>query len=238
MKVTDQMLMALADGELERDIALDVRRAVEADPVLGARLAEFELTRKLAKRAFEDVLDEPTPLRLVAALGKEPRHPKRAVRTWLPVGAAVAASAAAFVLGMVLTSTMDRQPGSLPDARELASLLQSVPSGETRSLGQAHFEATGSFEVPDGVCRGFQLSGGASSAWQGVACKHGESWDVEMLVADRPAADQSYSPASDRASESVAAFLDALGAGAPLEPEAERQLLQDDWRTEAQGQGE
>ena len=240
MKVTDEMLMALADGELDRETALEVRHTIEADPALGVRLAEFERTRKLAKQAFDGVLEEPAPLRLVAALGRGERSPKPAARrVWLPVGAAIAASAAAFALGMVLASDLRRGPGPL-DAQELASLLESVPSGSSQAAGEETFEATASFAAPDGICRGFVLSGGSrpDAAWQGVGCKHGANWEIEILVAGRPANGESYSPASDRAAESIAAFLDALGAGLPLDAEAERRLMQSGWRSEAGGQGE
>jgi anti-sigma factor RsiW len=237
MKVTDEMLMALADGELDREMALDVRRSAEADPALAVRLAEFERTRRLAKQAFDGVLEEPVPLRLVAAMGRGvPRQKQAARRVWLPIGAAIAASAAAFALGMVLTSGLQRGPGPL-DEKELASLLQTVPSGETRSVGAESFEATGSFAVPDGVCRGFLLSGASrsGSAWHGVGCQHDGRWELEILVAGRAADGESYSPASDRAAESIGAFLDALGAGAPLGADAERRLMESGWQSGAEG---
>ena len=136
MKVTDEMLMALADGELDRETALDVRHAVEADPALARRLAEFERTRTLAKQAFDGVLEEPVPLHLVAALGRGERSPKPAARrVWLPVGAAIAASAAAFALGMVLASGLQGEPEPARCAGARLAL-ESVPSGSSQVVGR------------------------------------------------------------------------------------------------------
>ena len=57
-------------------------------------------------------------------------------------------------------------------------------------------------------------------------------------MAARPADGESYSPASDRAARASAAFLDALGAGEPLDAEAERRLMQNGWQSGADGQRE
>jgi hypothetical protein len=251
MKVTDEMLMSLADGELDEETALGVARSVDADPALRRRLAEFQETRSLAKQAFGTVLEEPVPARLVAAVGKAGaggwtgwRWP---TNIWLPIGAAVAASAAGFAVATALM-TPQRLPALLPGPQEIASLLQTSPTGEARPWADDHsapgsgsFEVTGSYPVPEGVCRTFSLSTSAvdSTAWRGVACHQGEVWNVEMIVAG-PGPDQSgfLSTASDRATQSIDTFLDAMGAGGALDAAAEQRFLESGWQQVDEGTSE
>jgi hypothetical protein len=245
MKVTDEMLMALADGELDRETAAEVTRAIEADPTLARRLQQFEATRTLAKAAFDSVLDEPVPERLIASVGTKPtwnlfRRTGRAPRTLLPVGLALAASIAGFVLGSVLTPGLPQSPSLLPDTQEIARLMEDALSGEARpwpsdgSLG-GRFEVTASYAVPDGVCRTFSLGSPTSeqAGWQGVACHHGEAWNVELVVAGPRAGDDAFfSTASDRATQSIDSFLDAMGAGESLDATSEERLRTKGWRAE------
>jgi anti-sigma factor RsiW len=62
--VPDQLIMALADGELDPSLAAQVREAVDAD---GAARRKFEIyagSRRLLASVFEGVLSEPIPERL------------------------------------------------------------------------------------------------------------------------------------------------------------------------------
>ena len=241
MKVTDEMLMALADGELDRETALKVRHTIEADPALGVRLAEFERTRKLAKQAFDGVLEEPAPLRLVAALGRGERSPKPAAwRVWLPVGAAIAASAATFALGMLLASDLRRGPGPL-DAQELASLLENVPSGSSQAAGEEKFEATASFA---GSRRHLprlrpqrRLAPRCGVAGRRLQACEQTGRSKSSLQADRPTAKavRPHRIGPPRASRHSST---RLGAGLPLDVEAERRLMQSGRWREAGGPGE
>jgi hypothetical protein len=243
MKVTDEMLMSLVDGELDEETALGVMRSVDADPALRRRLAEFQETRVLAKQAFGAVLEEPVPARLVAAVGKAGRGGPIGwpwpTSIWLPIGAAVAASVAGFAVATALMAPRD-VPALLPDSQEIASLLQTTPTGEARpwadkrgAPGSGVFQATGSYPFPEGVCRAFSLSTSAADAieWRGVACHHGEVWNVEIIVAGQ-GLDESgfFSTASDRATQSIDAFLDAMGAGGALDATAEQRYIESGWQ--------
>ena len=167
MKVTDEMLMALADGELDPGTAGDVRRAVDADPALQRRIAEFKETRVLAKEAFGGALEEAVPDRLVAAVARKSGRRWWAARplanrAWLPIGAAIAASGIGFAAAMVLTTRLHHSPSVLPDPQEIARLLETAPSGEAKVWAEGAFEATASYPVPDGICRTFSLSSAAT----------------------------------------------------------------------------
>jgi hypothetical protein len=136
-------------------------------------------------------------------------------------------------------------PALLPDSQEIAHLLQTTPSGEAQpwpgdqaATATGVFEATGSYAVPEGICRTFSLSASEPSvtAWRGVACHQGEVWKVEIIVAG-PGPEQSgfFSTASDRATQSIDAFLDAMGAGGALDAPAEQRFLESGWRLADEG---
>lgn len=239
-KVTDEMLMALADGELDQGTAASVRRSVEADPALGRRLAEFQQARRIAKQAFAGVLDEPVPERLVVSVGADRRWPDarsaRLKRAWLPIGAALAASVAGFVVAWTIFERPPTAP-SLP-LEEIARLMETTPSSERTvqlpgDLGS--LQVTASYPVPDGICRTFAArSGGAEpAAWRGIACRHGRTWAIEVVVADRVAG-TGFLPASDQITQTIDAFLDAAGAGERLDATAEDALRASGWQSGAQ----
>lgn len=244
MKVTDEMLMALADGELDPETGGDVARAVSADPVLQSRLAEFETTRILAKQAFAGVLEETVPPRLVAVAGSSGRgrgRQGRGMLLWWPAGASAAAGLAGFVLAGLLGEAEQHAPAAFPDTREIAALLESTPSGETvnwpgtEGASARSFAALGSFAVPAGICRTFALTVDMSEAveWRGVACHQGEMWSVEILVAGAaPGQSGFFSTASERATQSIDAFLDAMGAGGAIDAAEEARLIAGGWQTE------
>lgn len=66
-KLDDDRMVAYLDGELdERDYA-EVEAALAADAEARARLVVLSETTALVRRAFDDVLHEPVPARLLAA---------------------------------------------------------------------------------------------------------------------------------------------------------------------------
>src|SRR5690606_27502694 len=81
-KVTDAMLMAYVDGELEPPASRDISDAIAADPQLKARAETFAATRRLARAAFKPELASPAPARLVEAIAgtAEPKREHRVLR--------------------------------------------------------------------------------------------------------------------------------------------------------------
>lgn len=66
--VTDEMLMAFADGELDETESARLASAIEADPALAARLEEFRRSRTASRAALAPLIDEPVPAALDAAV--------------------------------------------------------------------------------------------------------------------------------------------------------------------------
>jgi anti-sigma factor RsiW len=85
-RIDDVMLMAYVDGEVDAETAREIEASIAADPSLGHRVAMFRQTASLTRGAFTEVLHEPVPERLTAALRKAPAAPERGTA---PVGAEV-----------------------------------------------------------------------------------------------------------------------------------------------------
>ncbi|HEX9903766.1 MAG TPA: hypothetical protein VGA77_02265 [Propylenella sp.] len=238
MDITEETLMALADGELRGAEAASVVDQVEKDAALKERLAKIERTRALAKAAFGSVIEEPVPERLlVAASARRGRFAWASGRWalgWLPLGAvALAASAAGIAIGLGLTLGEGGGPSLFASEERIAALLEEAPSGEKRSLAlgsadePATFEATASYVAADGFCRTFVLTSASETGWRGLACRRDGNWTIDIAVAD-PAVD-GYETASNAALQSVDAYLDAAGAGGRVDDDEERRLLQSHW---------
>lgn len=111
-RVDDVMLMAYVDGEVDAATAREIEASMAVDPTLAARAQRLRDSASMTRAAFADVLHEPVPDRLIAALGGAPKEaapgsasvmkftrptsaaPRRAVWGW-----AIAASLAALVVG-------------------------------------------------------------------------------------------------------------------------------------------
>ena len=163
-KVYDEMIMALADGELEPDLAREIERAVAADPELARQLEEFRRSRELVREAYREVAAEaiPAPLRssvdrmLEEARGgstSEARKTGEVIAfgaatasrkprpSWLPMAVAMAA-ALTGITGYFLGAGALRDgsphrpivPVLQADAGRLQDLLGSLPSGERRAV--------------------------------------------------------------------------------------------------------
>ena len=83
------------------------------------------------------------------------------------------------------------------------------------------------------VCREFETPGRGGELEIGIACRSAAgAWGVEIVVtapAPMPGA-QGYVPASGPGADALDAMLGALGAGPPLDPQAEAALLARRWR--------
>lgn len=68
MLVSDEMIMALADGELSPALARQVETAIRADAEMRRKYEMFRDVRALLVHAFDGIQDEPVPDRLRAAV--------------------------------------------------------------------------------------------------------------------------------------------------------------------------
>jgi anti-sigma factor RsiW len=159
--VTDEMLMAFADGELAPAEEGRVRAALAADPDLAVRVAMFRETRRLAQTAFGAVVHEPVPEALVRAVVPAAGQARTArvgraaagLRLWRPALAAslaLAAGLAGYGLGT------RREPPSSPFAALgrseaiLAAALTEDSDGGRRAFDGGGVEVGSTFRLEGG----------------------------------------------------------------------------------------
>ncbi|MCU0984915.1 MAG: hypothetical protein MUC89_08225 [Acetobacteraceae bacterium] len=230
-RVTDEMLVALADGELPPEEARRLEAAVAADPALAARLDALAAAGHAARRAFEDVAAEPVPDRLVAAvlaadataataLPSAANAPGRR-RAWPAIAASLVLGLALGHLTAPLSDRGDTRLAALPPGI-IAALMTGASGDRVETRGVPAVTVLSTHRLADGtICRGIDIAGGEPAS--ALACRDGGSWRLVALVTRRAEAGTAYRPASglDPALQEV---LDARGAG-PALTEAEEAAL-------------
>ncbi len=244
MTFSDETLMAYADGELDGPGRAAVEAAMAADPEVARRIAQHQALRSRLHAAFEPVLAEPLPERLLAAArgtAPQPRAGKvtalrRAPARWSwPQWGALAAS---LLLGALLGPWLVRAPGRAAlithDGAVLAAgtlaralseqLASNQPADAAVQIGVSFRSRGGDY------CRTFVLR--EKSALAGLACRDHGAWRLETLAASEsaPAAGGEYRAAATALPPAVAGTLDALIAGEPLDANAEAAARDRGWK--------
>ncbi len=227
-EVSDEMLMALADGELEDADAMALRDRIAWDGSLAARYAVFVDTREALHAAF---VQGPVPGRLVAAVHAASAdkddtakrvveiRPRRLVDAVWPL-----ALAASLVIGVGIGWGLRDAPSAAPGLQLVAEALSGVPTGEASHIeGVGMARVLGTFETERGLCRLIAAEAGQASQTQFVACHTLDGWQVAMSISE--GSSEAYHAASGVGTEMIDLFLDSLGAGAALEPDAEAEAL-------------
>lgn len=232
MTFSDETLMAYADGELDAATREAVEAAAAADSELAQRIAQHRALRARVAQAFDPVLTEPVPARLLASARAAPGAPRSAAVIGLhtrprwswPQWSALAAS---LVLGVLLGPLLLRpSPGPIDThggqllasqalSRALSEQLAGPAAGEPISIGI-------SFRAKDGAfCRTFVVHEAQSLA--GLACRKRSSWQVLALApaAESGTAAAGYRQAGSTVPPPVARALDDLIAGEPLDAAGE-----------------
>lgn len=249
--VSDEMLIALADGELAAGEADRLHALVTADPELAERFAVLAETRFLLE-AEGEAKQEAVPERLLAAIAaadarpapvqpqltviaggapeKQPAAPPPAVRraAWgLPLAASfllMAGGVAGYLAGRGGQGAPGIAVAGL-DRAALSAALDTVASGGAVALPAGKLRIIASHKLADGrLCREYMVSGAGEGApgWNGIDCRDGQGWRTEFVAATPPET-AGYKPASGGAL--AEAFLLDRGAEGPLDPAAEQGLL-------------
>ena len=223
MQIDDQVLMALADNELDAATAVQVRNAVAADPALQARLRVFIETRNLMKSSAAPLASSPKDADLIAQI-----RAASTPSTQMPVPAndnrrpllAIAAAAALAVIGLGWWQTSGPADQGF-GAAQLAAL-DSLPSGESRAVEGGEMTMIASYRNDaDEFCREFETtSGDARQAI--VACREAEGWAQRFAATIESSGD--FQPASGDI-PGLDAYLTESGAGQPLTAEDEAAAL-------------
>ena len=249
MTISDDTLMAYADGELDAATREAVEAAMREDAEIGRRVAHHRALREAMRGAFSAVLDEPVPERLIAAargqtaaakaavvdlsVAREAaRHKVSAAPRWQP-----AAMAASLLLGLGLGFLAWHgpraliQPGSgggLIAGAALAEVL-STQLSDDRAAARAAITGLSFRNKSGGYCRTFSLTGNEASS--GLACREGNDWRIQALAqAPRAAANSgNFRTAASEDSPAIRAAVEESIAGEALDHAGEIAARQAGW---------
>jgi hypothetical protein len=241
LHLTDEILMAFADGELDEPVAAAVARVMAQDPAVARKIVEFQQSRRLTRSVFASNLAPDVPSELRAAISAQIKAYEAAnavgerrelvevkslsPRRMFPIRMALAASLAAVAVTAGYFIGQQSQPtegrlAQLEDPRVLRELSR-LESGREAELPLGRLRVISTYRLPnDSLCREFKLQS-TSTATGAIACRTDE-WKVTFALAE-PAKGAEYVPSSG--GDLVDAYLGNLGAGNPLEGEAEAKAL-------------
>ena len=252
MIITDEILMAYVDDELDAPARAAVEAAMAESPEVARRIARQQELRRQMRAAFDRVLNEPVPDRLIQAARRAPagareatvtdldraraQKSERAPRRWSwPEWSALAAS---VVLGAVLSQAMLRpftaEPIVARDGRLLAHDALARALSNQLSFEQAPDTRVAlglSFRSKDGAfCRTFVLRDGRGLA--GIACREGESWPIEVVIPgdDGTTPDGGYAMAGSDLPFALLKEVEDRIDGEPLDAAGEAAARSNHWR--------
>lgn len=235
-QVTDEMLMAFVDGELEAAETSRIAALLEVDAALALRAERLLETRNLVREAFAPDRDETVPAHLVAAaLGTSQdfrRSPRARIGQWaMAASVAVVAGLTGFVAnGLVADRGLPPSLMATATSADLLATLATTPAGQEVRLETADnalsAAVVGSFPVEQGYCRLFTL-GGQEGQVRALACGSDAEWSVPVAVLE---SSHGFQPASG--AEAIDVYLDSAGAAAALDGVAEAEAINRNWSRE------
>jgi hypothetical protein len=260
MTISDETLMAYADGELDPVVRAAVESAMREDPQIEGRVAAHRSLRQRVQAAYSSELLEDVPEALLAAVRTGADRPQgrvvnlqvaraaseRAATERAASGArparwrweTAAAMAASIVVGVGLGFFMWGQSES-PLVRSIGGEL--IARGQLAKALSSQLAAQQSrdSQVRIGIsflaksgdyCRTFALSGAVSPA--GLACRRGAEWQIQTLTKDGGgAAESEYRTAGSDLSGILLKSVEGSIVGEPLDQAGEKAALDRDWKT-------
>ena len=253
MNISDELLAAYVDGELEGAARARVEQAISQDSQLAQRVSQQRALRERRRGAFDGVLREAVPKRLAqAAKLAAPSGPAQVIdlarvraerarrggqRSVKVRRFTIAASLMVGLMAGVLIQRLST-PGALTEfhdgsllargalARALSEqLVGAAPSGAKVRVGLTFKARSGNY------CRTFALSGNRLIA--GLACREQEQWRVLNLVGTEGAGVTANGQNLRMAASSLPpALLQAVNeriSGEPLNAAAEAKARSNGW---------
>ncbi len=254
--LSDETLMAYADGELDDAERIRVGKILDGNPEARARLRVFQTTGNSLAPAF-DPPERPLPAALSVPVRGDAQSEARGgmsswadrLRDWLHTVSAQQAALAAAVIALAFTGgalwqrTMPSAPGEAAlmaaedggfrAAGRLAGVLETAGSDPS---GPEHAEIAvlQTFRNAEGgYCREYVLRGPGEAGYAaGVACRRADgAWRIAVHAAeDGPVSPESYTPAGGGTQRIVDGYVHDIMQGAPLDGEAEQEALKRGWR--------
>jgi hypothetical protein len=243
MTVTDEEVMAYVDGELDAPRREAIDRELPGNPELQERVAAEKTLRDRFRNAFDRVLDEPVPQRLldstmraspVAALTARSRIRQRGPLLW----ASGLAAAAGVVLGVALSPWILRSAnrsaefvtvGSTMEAGGALATALSQRLGSEPALSDGIRMGVSFVAKTGGYCRTFVLEHD-TRAVSGLACRQHGAWQVQALESTQPqATGGSYRQAASALSPLIARAVQESIIGDTLDADEEARAREHSW---------
>lgn len=245
--LSDEILMAFSDGELDEPVAAVVEKAMAGDPAVASRVAEFLRSRRLVRSAFPEETAADVAPELRAAVQAQidrvepPGHrgTPPGLRTrismsfagrrpfWLTLAASVAGLAlvtAAYIASPHYPPTSDAAgPVALLGDPQVGRVLSESRSGQEQDLPLGRIRVVSTFRVTNGaLCREFKFQASSGTA-DAVACRSG-GWKITFAVAASTTGG-AYVPSGE--GDLMESYLQSAGAGEPLLDAAEIAALRE-----------
>lgn len=245
MQFSDEILMAYADGEVDADLRRQIDAAMALDPSIAERVAKHRSLRADLGTAFNGVLEEPIPDRLLDTATSSPKaasvtdlnaaraakqraeHPRRwSWVEWTSI-------AASLVIGILAGRTALQPSHSDVFATNADGI---VARGEltealTEQVGGAPDDAKVriglTFRATSGeYCRTF-----ATASAAGLACRESNAWRVRAVSEGAANAKGSdYRMAATELPPAILAAVEQNMAGEALDREQEQAARARDWK--------
>ena len=245
MTFPEEVLMAYADDELDAPTRAAVDAAMASDPEIARCIAQHKALRNRLHSAFNKVLEEPVPARVLQVVRSDPGEPRksnvmplrrRQAQRWTwPQWTAIAASLLIGAVAARLTWVYTEISGPIAmrgdrllAAGALAAALSDQLASEQTAAGPARIGIT--FRAKSGeYCRTFTLR---QPALAGLACRSAAGWQVGVLAhTESPGASAgTYRQAASSMPPAVVAAVGDRIVGEPLDQSAEAVARSRHWQ--------
>ncbi|MGO4525963.1 hypothetical protein AB4097_13970 [Microvirga sp. 2MCAF35] len=243
LHLSDEILMAFADGELDERTAAAIAKAMAGDSAVAKRVMDFQQSRRLTRSAFSTASMPDVPPQLLAAVsaqvkayeasdkmgaGSDVTSPRskwfKRNPPFMQMALAASIAAATLVLGYFAGAWERTRGGRLMAQLESPAVhnaLSGSASGQDMALPFGSLRVISTYYRGDGaLCREFRLHS-SSEAVEAVACRSGE-WNTTFAMAGA-VNDVGYRPSGG--DDLMSTYLQSIDAGAPLVDEAESRAL-------------
>jgi hypothetical protein len=246
MNITDELLMAYADGEVDAATREQIERAISTDPALRAKVERHRALRTQLSAAFDPVLSEAVPERFNALLSsakaadvadlsqaRAARQERKAIffqqpTAWMSLAASVVVGVAIGFLAFgdrnseMIVAHADGLAASGELERALANTLAADSTrSATVQIGLSYRSKSGEY------CRSFAVTEGS---YAGFACRSVDEWRIRMLVPARASETGDFRTASTALPESVLAAIGDDMHGEALDAEEEARAREQGWK--------
>lgn len=248
MKFSDETLMAYVDRQLDPETRAQVEQAMATDAALARRVERHMALARDIRAAFDPVLREPVPARLLNTVAPDaahgmaeiidlaqrrpaPRVPSARRWSWPRWGAIAASIIAGVVVGRVSGPGIEQAQLVMTDGRVVAhgalahalstQLASTQPDNAPVRVGVSFVAKSGEY------CRTFAFAQGAA----GLACRTDGNWRLQVVAQSAAAASSgAYRRAESSMPPAVMLAVDAEIQGSPLDANDERSARQNGWR--------